>query len=48
MKNMRGEVWNVVAKSDFEMAKSDKMHDLAIMESDLATKIPLFPVFEHV
>ncbi len=44
MKNKRGEVWSVVAKSDFEMARSAKMHDLAIIESDLATKIPLFPV----
>ena len=37
-----------MAKSDFEMAMSAKMHDLAVTESDLATKIPLFPVFEHV
>ncbi len=48
MKNKRGEVWNGVAKSDFKMARSAKMHDLAIIVSDLATKIPLFPVSEHV
>ena len=28
----------VMAKSDFDMARSAKMHDLAITESDIATK----------